>query len=149
MVNRNNVSDNMYRDLSSIRAQHSFSTTESDIEDLMKMVFAMWELLKEKGATDDELNRACSKVDLLMRHSTDELFRPMPCNKCKRLMQRTNSIRYTCPYCENIVYQHQFAKYSAVIDGKYDPDAEIPSYSPCSDETEAEPYDITKDLGFE
>lgn len=145
----------IYNKLSEDRttAFNSTSAANEEISNLRKLIFVMWEILKEKGFTDEEFNRSCAKVEKLMKFRKAELETPVYCPKCNKLMRRADSIKRSCPYCENEIYMHDFTIYNAIVDGEIDPDVELDAYEPSPEmqaqEPEEKPYDLDADLRFD
>ena len=151
MEDKSRKESQLYSSFSSIRNSHATASASNDVDELKKIVFAMWDMIKEKGTTDEEFNRACARVDNMMKSTHKDPSSPVTCPSCGKLMQRVDAFKCACPYCRHSEYLHMFTQY-------YNPDEnllveqepDVTSFAAPVDETpEEKPYDLDADLRFD
>ena len=143
-----------------------------EVEDLKRMVekqscliHAFWIMLKEKGATNEEFDKALTEASLLANRK--DYKNVSTCPNCGKGLQKLENKLFTskCYYCGLEVLNNPYKKYDGIdpynID--YTPKtAEPEDYVPddVADEQEIqdaqavisqdfEPYDVSKDLNFD
>ncbi|MBR5943634.1 MAG: hypothetical protein IKZ94_01645 [Lachnospiraceae bacterium] len=144
-----------------------------EVEELKKMVekqsfiiHAFWIMLQEKGATNEDLDKALNEAVLLSRRT--DYKHSTACPNCGKPLQAIENRPYTskCFYCGVEQVNNPFKKYdgldpySTFYAEKNDEEPEPYISDDEADEKEFkeatdvisqsfEPYDVTKDLGFD
>ena len=92
---------------------------KNQIERLNVLTEAMWELLKEKGATEEDLLAAIAKIDeeKKMRKkafedgtATDEDKATVLCPNCHVPLQNNGNLANRCIYCGHEIISNPFKK---------------------------------------
>lgn len=147
-----------------------------EVEELKDMVekqslllHAFWLLLKEKGFSNEELDKTLNEAMLLAKRT--DYKNSSVCPSCGKALQAMENYPFTfkCFYCGTEVIGNPYKKYDSLdpYNQNY-PEAEAPSAesgeAPLSDEEAAaseikeaqdiisrsyEPYDVSKDLNFD
>jgi len=143
-----------------------------EVEELKRMVekqscilHAFWLLLKEKGATNEEFDKALTDASLL---KTRKDYRNVTtCPNCGKGLQKMENKLFTskCYYCGLEVINNPYKKYDGLdpYNTGYAEKTEEPEPYISDDEADAkelketqdiisqsfEPYDVTKDLNFD
>lgn len=84
---------------------------EKEFKECSVMIQALWELLKEKGVTEDEL---VDKITQVNQVRTDKLYQNLryTCPKCGRNMQETPiPFKLRCLYCHYEIITYPYAKF--------------------------------------
>lgn len=144
-----------------------------EVEDLKALVtkqeyllHAMWILLKEKGITNEQLDKALNEAVLLEKRK--DFKNTTECPNCGKGLQSMENLPFTlkCYYCGTEVMGNPFKKYDGLDPYKTDyPENTGLKPEPYVSDDEAdkqelkeaqdvisqsfEPYDVTKDLGFD
>ena len=91
-------------------AQSEIYSLSDEVERLMMISEALWEMLKEKnGYTDDDLMRRVAAIDMKDGKLDGKVAKSTPaeCPKCKRVLNRRHT---ACIYCGEPVVQHPFRR---------------------------------------
>ena len=141
-----------------------------ELKDLVErqsyLLHAMWLLLKEKGSTNEELDKALNEAVLLEKRK--DFKNISTCPNCGKGLQSMENFPFTfkCFYCGTEVMGNPFKKYDGLDPYKTDyPENTGLTPEPYVSDEEAdkkefldaqevisqsfEPYDVTKDLGFD
>ncbi len=113
---------------------------KQELENLTAVVHAMWIMLREHGASDNEFNATLAKVIDIRK--TTQFGIDYSCPQCGNKLQNVGAFKIKCLYCGNEFVSHPFAKYD---------------YQPADEMTEPrveqapveEEYDLAKDLKFD
>lgn len=143
-----------------------------EVEDLKRMVekqscliHAFWIMLKEKGATNEDFDKALTEAALLVNRK--DYKNVSTCPNCGKGLQKMENKLFTskCYYCGLEVLNNPYKKYDGLDPyntGYTEPEEEPAPYI-SDDEADAqelketqeiisqsfEPYDVTKDLNFD
>ncbi len=128
------------KDLANSKSSTEIQELQRKNEDLAAVVHAMWMMLRDHGATDNDFNAALAEVIELRK--TTQFGIDYKCPQCGNNLQNLGSFKIKCLYCGNEFVTHPFAKY----DFKAEPAPEQP--------VSAEPsysgsYDVAQDLTFD
>lgn len=143
-----------------------------EVEELKKMVekqscllHALWLMLKEKGATNEEFDKALTEASLLANRKDYKNVKICP--NCGKGLQKMENKLFTskCYYCGLEVINNPYKKYDDLDPYKtsYAVSEEAPAPYISDDEADAqelkesqdiisqsfEPYDVSKDLNFD
>ncbi|MCQ2533738.1 MAG: hypothetical protein MJ172_04130 [Clostridia bacterium] len=120
------------------------------IETLETLNHALWLLLEEHGATHEELNEKIAIILEQKKMQNGKL--ELECSNCHQKMQMSGAFKCKCIYCGaefvSNPYQIKFNQNNVpeVIDAVSE---EVVEESPIESGTAFEPYDVSKDLGFD
>lgn len=84
---------------------------EKELKECSVMIQALWELLKEKGVTEEDLVNKLTEVNNVR---TDKQYQNMryTCPKCGRNMQESPiPFKLKCLYCHGEMITYPYAKY--------------------------------------
>ncbi|MBR3247405.1 MAG: hypothetical protein IKG03_03300 [Clostridiales bacterium] len=135
------------------------------VEKQSYIIHAFWIMLKEKGATNDEFDKALTEAVLLGRRT--DYRSNSACPNCGKSLQSIENKPFAskCLYCGIEILDNPYKKYDGMdpykIEYRNEPEQPEPYIS--DDEAEEkefreaadvisqsfEPYDVTKDLNFD
>lgn len=143
-----------------------------EVEELKRLVekqscllHAFWILLKDKGATNEDLDKALTEASLLKTRK--DYKNTKVCPNCGKGLQKMENKLFTskCYYCGLEVINNPYKKYDGLdpYNTGYAEQAEEPAPYISDEEADAkelkenqdiisqsfEPYDVTKDLNFD
>ncbi len=143
-----------------------------EVEELKRMVekqsyliHAFWIMLKEKGATNEEFDKALNEAVLLSKRT--DYKHSSTCPNCGKGLQRMENkpFAFKCYYCGVELLNNPYKRYDDLDPYKidYKPEPEQPEPYVSDDEADEkefreaadvisksfEPYDVTKDLNFD
>lgn len=143
-----------------------------EVEDLKDMVekqtyliHAFWRLLKQKGATNEDFNKALNEAVLLEKRTDYKNL--TVCPQCGKGLQAMENKPFTskCYYCGTEILVNPYEKFDSLDPYNIAYQEEIVDSSPYVSDDEAdkqemqsaadvisqsfEPYDVTKDLNFD
>ncbi len=135
----------------------SSGETEAEVSELKKrvvenevMLQIMWDYLKEKGITSDDIN---SKLEAILEARRNSSYKYIyECDVCGKQLQEVKKEIFTfrCIYCGQNKTINRFDRY--VIDEAPSKEAEVkeePHEEKDILNMTFEPYDVSKDLNFE
>lgn len=129
------------------------------------LIHAFWIMLKEKGATNEEFDKALTEASLLANRK--DYKNAKTCPNCGKGLQKMENKLFTskCYYCGLEVLNNPYKKYDGLdpYNTGYSETVEEPAPYISDDEADAqelketqdiisqsfEPYDVTKDLNFD
>ena len=129
------------------------------------LIHAFWIMLKEKGATNEEFDKALTEASLLANRKDYKNVKTCP--NCGKGLQKMENKLFTskCFYCGLEVLNNPYKKYDGLdpYNTGYAENVEEPAPYISDDEADAqelketqdiisqsfEPYDVTKDLNFD
>ena len=135
------------------------------VEKQTYLLHAFWILLKEKGATNDELDKALNEAVLLEKRT--DFKNVVNCPNCGKGLQKMENKPFSskCFYCGTEILNNPYKKYDGLDPyntGYAETPIEPEPYvsDDVADESELkeaqeiisqsfEPYDVTKDLNFD
>ncbi|MCR5327258.1 MAG: hypothetical protein K6E12_00175 [Saccharofermentans sp.] len=138
---------------------------KKQLEKQTYLLHAVWLLLKEKGMTNEELDKALNEAVLLEKRTDYKNL--TACPNCGKGLQAMENRPFTskCYYCGTEILDNPYKKYDGIDPYKIDytpKTAEPEDYVPddAADEQEIqdaqavisqdfEPYDVSKDLNFD
>ena len=135
------------------------------VEKQTYLLHAFWILLKEKGATNDELDKALNEAVLLEKRT--DYKNVVNCPNCGKGLQKMENKPFSskCFYCGTEILNNPYKKYDGLdpyntgyAETPIEPEPYVPD--DVADESELkeaqeiisqsfEPYDVTKDLNFD
>lgn len=143
-----------------------------EVEDLKDMVekqtyliHAFWRLLKQKGATNEDFNKALNEAVLLEKRTDYKNL--TVCPQCGKGLQAMENKPFTskCYYCGTEILVNPYEKFDSLDPYNIAYQEEVVDSSPYVSDDEAdkqemqsaadvisqsfEPYDVTKDLNFD
>lgn len=143
-----------------------------EVEDLKDMVekqtyliHAFWRLLKQKGATNEDFNKALNEAVLLEKRTDYKNL--TVCPQCGKGLQSMENKPFTskCYYCGMEILVNPYEKYDNLDPYTISYQEEVKESSPYVSDDDAdkqemqsaadvisqsfEPYDVTKDLNFD
>jgi len=136
------------------------------VEEQQTLLHAMWLMLQEHSATNEEFDE-CLRTAVLLRKRKDFKTEKV-CPNCGKLMQKMENLLFTykCYYCGTEDLGNPYKKYDGidpnVVYEELEAPAEEPAPAPEIPEEEAElnnareilnkdfqPYDVSQDLNFD
>ena len=172
-----NEADALLRDMKDGAPKEGESKNEykayKEVDELRRLVekqsfilHALWILLKEKGATNEDLDRALNEAVLLEKRT--DYKNSTACPNCGKPLQAMENKPFAskCYYCGVEILNNPYQKYDGIdpYSSAYsDNSPEEPEPYISDDEADEkeikeaadlisqsfEPYDVTKDLGFD
>ena len=135
------------------------------VEKQTYLLHAFWILLKEKGATNDELDKALNEAVLLEKRT--DYKNVVNCPNCGKGLQKMENKPFSskCFYCGTEILNNPYKKYDGLdpyntgyAETPIEPEPYVPD--DVADESELkeaqeiisqsfEPYDVTRDLNFD
>ena len=116
------------------------------------LVFALFNLLQQKGVSEEELTDEIDRI--IKEHNSDVYaYNPVMCSKCNKPLQETKQIPMLgkCLYCgeQHVLYPYSRGTSADAAVASAESEAASAEPETPSVTSEPEPYDVLKDLRFD
>ncbi|MBR3532817.1 MAG: hypothetical protein IKN80_02870 [Clostridiales bacterium] len=153
MIGSNNEYEG-YDTISSVDGTITSESTGKRLETLETLVHAMWIMFQKNGYTNEMLDEAITEA-LNIEASGRVMLKGMNCPNCGRNAQRSGNFKIKCIYCgmEAVLNPYEAAdiakQAAAAIAQQEEEAAQKERWDKAVNNDPFQPYDVSKDLGFD